>query len=173
MLNRNILEEIMMKYGLKRQNNPPIVIAKPIPHSEPTSAPPPPPVIKFSRSRKKSFARKGAGTSEPTESEEEDHTEEHVLEGSTLPGEASESQPSTQSSPYEPPPLMEVKLEVEDMTADEFERYGWTDRITFGQLACLDAERANVKHPLVRGKGKGKGKGKAREGKERERTCRL
>ena len=49
------------------------------------------------------------------------------------------------------------------MTADEFERYGWTDRITFDQLACLDAERANVKHLLVKGKGKGKGKGKSRE----------
>ena len=31
------------------------------------------------------------------------------------------------------------------MTADEFERYGMTDMITFGQMACLDAERANAK----------------------------
>ena len=54
---RNILEEIMMKYGLKRQVNPPIVIATPIPPSEPTSAAPPPPVVKFSGSRKKSCAK--------------------------------------------------------------------------------------------------------------------
>ena len=30
---KNIVEEIMMKYGLKRPNHPPIVIAKPIPAS--------------------------------------------------------------------------------------------------------------------------------------------
>ena len=39
---QNIIEEIMMKYGLKRQNHPPIVIAKPIPPPKSTSAPPPP-----------------------------------------------------------------------------------------------------------------------------------
>ena len=77
---QNILEKIMMKYGLKRQANPPIVIATPIP-SEPTSAPPPSPIIKFNRSRKKSFARKGAGTSESSESEEEEprgRSEDHM-----------------------------------------------------------------------------------------------
>ena len=46
------------------------------------------------------------------------------------------------------------------MTADEFERYGMTDMITFGQMACLDAERANAKASQERRKGKGKGKGK-------------
>ena len=62
---KNIVEEIMMKYGLKKINHPPIVIAKPIPSSsgqtsetpasEQTSAPPPPsePAVKFSESRKK------------------------------------------------------------------------------------------------------------------------
>ena len=63
---RNILEEIMMKYGLKRQNNPPIVIATPIPPSEPFSAPPPP-VVSYSQSRKKHVARKANGTSAPAE----------------------------------------------------------------------------------------------------------
>ena len=95
---QNILEEILLKYGLRRQDNPPIVIANPISPSEPTSAPPPPPVVKFSRSRKKSFAKKGAGTSEPTVSEEEvsaGHTEPSELERTTLPGEASETQSST------------------------------------------------------------------------------
>ena len=55
----------MMKWGLKKINHPPIVIAKPIPTSsgqtsetpasEQTFAPPPPsePAIKFSESRKK------------------------------------------------------------------------------------------------------------------------
>ena len=95
---RNILEEIMMKYGLKRQECPPVVIATLIPPSEPTFVPPPPPVVNFSRSRKKSFAKKGAGTSEPTVSEEEvsaGHTEPSELERTTLPGEASETQSST------------------------------------------------------------------------------
>ena len=165
---QNIIEEIMMKYGLKRQANPPIVIATPIP-SEPTSAPPPSPIIKFSRSRKKSLVKKGAGTSEPTESEEEDtvdHTEEHELERSTQPGEASEPQSSTQAPPEEIPPLVEVKLEVEDMTPEEFERYGWTDRLTFEQFTCLDAERANAKHPQGKGKGKGKGKAKSSQAED-------
>ena len=39
---RNIIEEIMMKYGLERINHPPMVIAKPIPPLKSTSAPPPP-----------------------------------------------------------------------------------------------------------------------------------
>ena len=49
---KNIVEEIMMKWGLKKINHPPIVIAKPIPSSsgetletsasEQSSAPPPP-----------------------------------------------------------------------------------------------------------------------------------
>ena len=47
------------------------------------------------------------------------------------------------------------------MTPEEFERYGWTDRITFDQLVCLDAERANAKHSQEKGKGKGKGKAKS------------
>ena len=48
------------------------------------------------------------------------------------------------------------------MTPEEFERYGYTDRISFGQMACLDAERARAKstQPMSKGKGKGKGKGK-------------
>ena len=63
---RNIIEEIMMKYGLERQNHPPMVIAKPIPSPKSTSAPPPPvvpsseptsapppSVVKYSESRKK------------------------------------------------------------------------------------------------------------------------
>ena len=116
---RNILEEIMMKYGLKRQDHPPIVIAKPIPPSEPSSSP-----VSFSKSRKKHVARKGTGTSEPTESEEEDsagHTEPSELERTTQPGEASDP---LSAPPYVPPPLVEIKLEVEDMTPEEFERYG-------------------------------------------------
>ena len=84
---RNIVEEIMMKYGLKKTNHPPIVIAKPIPSSpghtsetpasEQTSAPPPPsePAVKFSESRKKAaaskHANKGATSTESAESEEE------------------------------------------------------------------------------------------------------
>ena len=69
---------------------------------------------------------------------------------------------STQAPPEEIPPLVEVKLEVEDMTPEEFERYGWTDGLTFDQFAHLDAERANAKHTdSLNRKGKGKGKGKA------------
>ena len=161
---QNIIEEIMMKYGLKRQNNPPIVIAKPIPPSEPFSAPPPP-VVKFSGSRKKTCAKKGAGTPESSESEEEEprgRSEDHESERVSQAGEASEPQSSTQAPPV--PPLVEVKLEVEDMTPEEFERYGWTDRLTFDQFAHLDAEMGHAKHPdslKRKGKGKGKGKGKS------------
>ena len=57
------------------------------------------------------------------------------------------------------PILKEVKLEIEDMTPKEFERYGYTDKISFGQMACLDAERARAKPSQPIGKGKGKGKG--------------
>ena len=48
------------------------------------------------------------------------------------------------------------------MTPEEFERYGFTDKISFGQMACLDAERARAKptQPIGKGKRKGKGKGK-------------
>ena len=48
------------------------------------------------------------------------------------------------------------------MTPEEFERYGYTDKFSFGQMACLDAERARAKptQPISKGKGKGKGKGK-------------
>ena len=41
------------------------------------------------------------------------------------------------------------------MTPEEFERYGYTDRLTQEQFFVLDAERANAKR-----KGKGKVKGK-------------
>ena len=59
------------------------------------------------------------------------------------------------------PPLVEVKLEVEDMTPEEFERYGYTDRLTQEQFFVLDAERAKAK---MKGKGKVKGKGKSSDG---------
>ena len=149
---RNFIEEIMMKYGLKRQANPPIVIATPIP-PEPTSAPPQSLMIKFKKSRKKQVARKSTGTSEPTESKQEVPIVQTEV--------ASETQSPSQEA-YVPPPLKEVKLEIEDMTAEEFERYGWTDKLSFGQMACLDAERANAKPAQVKGKGKGKSKGKGK-----------
>ena len=40
---KNIVEEIMMKWGLKKINHPPIVIAKPIPASSGQVSDPPPP----------------------------------------------------------------------------------------------------------------------------------
>ena len=82
-----------------------------------------------------------------------------------LQGEASEPQSSTQEQAQtvdsEVPPEVVVKLEVEDMTPEEFERYGNTDRLTYEQLFVLDAERAHAK-ALQEKKGKGKGKGKAK-----------
>ena len=82
-----------------------------------------------------------------------------------LQGEASEPQSSTQEQAHavdsEVPPEVVVKLEVEDMTPEEFERYGNTDRLTYEQLFILDAERAQAKD-LQEKKGKGKGKGKAK-----------
>ena len=56
---------------------------------------------------------------------------------------------------------MVVKLEVEDMTPEELDRYGGTNRLTFEQVQVLDAERADVLNVQTRVKGKGKGKGKA------------
>ena len=154
---RNIIEEIMMKYGLEKINHPPMVIANPIPSlSEPTSAPPPS-VVKYSESRKKAVARKHANKS--TTSTASAVSEQEV------PSVQAEIVPETQSSSQEqhaPPILKEVKLEIEDMTPEEFERYGFTDKISFGQMACLDAERARAKptQAISKGKGKGKGKGK-------------
>ena len=136
------------------------MIARPIPPSEPTSAPPPPPpsVVRYSSSRKKSCVKKGAGTAESSESEEEprDRSEDHESERISQTGEASEPQSSTQA--HLVPPLVEVKLEVEDMTPEEFERFGYTDRLTQEQFFVLDAERAKAQR---KGKGKVKGKGKA------------
>ena len=131
-LNRNIIiEEIMMKYGLERQNHPPIVIAKPIPSSsgptsaipsEPTSAPPPS-AVKFSESRKKAVARKHANkSSTSTESAESEQEIPSV--------QAEQEIPSVQAITI----LKEVKLEIEDMTPEEFEKYGYTDKISFGQM---------------------------------------
>ena len=138
---RNIIEEIMMKYGLERQNHPPIVIAKPIPPPEPTSAPPPSAV----KTRKKAFARKGANkgttSTESAESEQE------------IPSVQAEQEiPTVQAIPI----LKEVKLEIEEMTPEEFERYGYTDKISFGEMARLDAERAkgNPTQPIGKGKRK-------------------
>ena len=82
---KNIVEEIMMKYGLKKINHPPIVIAKPIPSSsgptsatppsEPTSAPPPS-AVKYSESRKKAVARKHANKSTASTASAESEQEE-------------------------------------------------------------------------------------------------
>ena len=154
---RNIIEEIMMKYGLEKINHPPMVIVKPIPSPfEPTSAPPPS-VVKYSESRKKAVARKGANKSATTTAPAESEQEVPSVQAEVVPETQSPSQES-----YAPPPLKEVKLEIEDMTAEGFERYGWTDKLSFGQMTCLDAERACAKPTQVKGNGKGKGKGKGK-----------
>ena len=175
---KNIVEEIMMKWGLKRPNHPPIVIAKPIPassgqeseipSSEQSSAPPPSSdtTVTFSESRKKTVARKRAKkviASTESESEEEILSGQPVQESSSARVE--QEIPVVQAVPI----LKEIKLEIEDMTPEEFERYGFTDKISFGQLACLDADRAKAKptQSVAKGKGKGKGKGK-RKGQEVE-----
>ena len=177
---RNIVEEIMMKYGLKKVNHPPIVIAKPIPSSsgetletpasEQSSAPPPPsePAVKFSESRKKAVARKrankGATSTESAESEEETPSDQPERETTSV--QVEQEIPSIQAVPI----LKEIKLEIEDMTPEVFEKYGYTDRLSFGQMACLDADRASAKlTPSIsksKGKGKGKGKRKAQEVEE-------
>ena len=170
----------MMKYGLKKINHPPIVIAKPIPTSsgqtsetpasEQSSAPPPPsePAVKFSESRKKAIARKrakkGAASTESAESEEETPSDQPEQETTTV--QVEQEIPLVQAVPI----LKEVKLEIEDMTPEEFEKYGYTDRLTFDEMACLDAERASAKPtPSIsksKKKSKGKGKRKAQEVEE-------
>ena len=82
-----------------------------------------------------------------------------------LQGEASEPQSSTQEQAQtvdsEVLPEVVVKLEVEDMTPKEFERYSNTNRLTYEQLFVLDAERAQAKDLQEKRKGKGKGKAKS------------
>ena len=55
------------------------------------------------------------------------------------------------------------------MTPEEFEKYGFTDRLTFGQMACLDADRASAMPtpPIIKSKKKSKGKGKGKPRKLR------
>ena len=64
------------------------------------------------------------------------------------------------------PILKEVKLEIEDMTPEEFEKFGFTDKLSFGQMACLDADRASALPTPPISKSKGKGKRKAQEVEE-------
>ena len=169
---REMVEEIIMKWGLKRPNHPPIVIAKPvpassgqeseIPSSEQSSDPPPSsePAARFSAPRKKAVARKRArkliATTESDESEEE--TPSDLPEQGTSSAQVVQENPVVQAVPI----LKEVKLEIEDMTPEEFEKYGFTDKLSFGQMACLDAERASAMPtpPISKSKGKSKGKGK-------------
>ena len=97
---KNIVEEIMMKYGLKKINHPPIVIAKPIPSpsgptsaappSEPTSAPPPS-VVRYSESRKKVVARKRANKSTTSTETAESEQEIPSVQAEIIP----ETQPSS------------------------------------------------------------------------------
>ena len=176
--NQEILEEIMMRWGLKRTSHPPIVIAKPIPstfgttstpQAEPTSAsteqssvPPPSsePTVQFSDSRKKAVARKRAKhiiASTESESEEEETPSGQPMQESSS-ARVEQGIPEVQAVPI----LKEIKLEIEDMTPEEYERYGFTDRLSFGQMACLDADRASAMPtpPISKSKGKSKGKGK-------------
>ena len=165
----NLFEELCMKYEFKRPEPPAVVIAKPIPPSAPALVPPP---VNFSKSRvKKTLAKKKVASSPSASSDSEEESivtpEDIETERVPLQGEASEPQSSTQEQAQtvdsEVPPEVVVKLEVEDMTPEEFERYGYTNRLTQEQLFVLDAERAHAKHLQERkGKGKGKGKGKAK-----------
>ena len=171
-ISRKIVEEIMMKWGLKKINHPPIVIAKPIPassgqaseipSSEQSSAPPPSsePAVTFSESRKKAVAKKRTrkiiATTETAESDEE--TPSDLPEQGTSSAQIEQEIPVVQAVPI----LKEVKLEIEDMTPEEYEKYGFTDKLSFGQMACLDADRASAMPtpPISKSKGKSKGKGK-------------
>ena len=126
-----------MKYGLERTIHPPIVIAKPIPASsgqasefptsEQSSAPPPPsePTIRISEPRKKAVARRRArkiiASTESDESEEE--TPSDLPEQGTSSAQVEQETPVVQAVPI----LKEVKLEIEDMTPEEFEKFGFTD----------------------------------------------
>ena len=168
--NQEILEEIMMRWGLKRTSHPPIVIAKPIPSTFGTTSTPPSsePTVQFSDSRKKAFARKrDKHIIASTESESE---EEETPSGQPMQ-EPSSARVEHETPVVEAAPILkEVKLEIEDMTPEEFEKYGYTDRLTFDEMACLDAERACAKPtPSIsksKKKSKGKGKRKAQEVEE-------
>ena len=162
----NLLDELRMKYGLKKPEPLVRVIAKPIPPSEPAPESRP---ISFSKARVKSLAKKKVASSPRASSDSEEESivapEDVETERVPLQGEASEPQSSTQEQAQtvdsEVPPEVVVKLEVEDMTPEEFERYGNTDRLTYEQLFVLDAERAQAKDLQEKRKGKGKGKAKS------------
>ena len=159
----NLLDELRMKYGLKRPEPLVRVIAKPIPPSEPAPVSRP---ISFSKSRVKIVARKKVTSSPRASADSEEESivapEDTETERVPLQGEASEPQSSTQEQAQtvdsEVLPEVVVKLEVEDMTPEEFERYGNTDRLTYEQLFVLNAERAQAKDLQEKRKGKGKGK---------------
>ena len=128
------------------------------PRAEPTSAPPPSsePTVQFSDSRKKAVARKRAKhIIASTESESE---EEETPSGQPMQESSSARVEQVQAVPI----LKEIKLEIEDMTPEEYEKYGFTDKLSFGQMACLDADRASAMPtpPISKSKGKSKGKGK-------------
>ena len=131
----NLFEELRMKYGFKRPEPLVRVIAKPIPPSEPAPVSQP---LSFSKSRVKAVARKKRASSNATSKSEEksDASPENTeTERVPLQGKASEPQSSTQEQAQtvgsEVPPEVVVKLEVEDMTPEEFERYGNTDILTY------------------------------------------
>ena len=108
-------------------------------------------------------ANKGTTSTKPAVREEEKPSDQPEQETASV--QVEEEIPSVQAIPI----LKEIKLEIEDMTPDEFERYGCTDKLSFGQMACLDAERARAKptQPIKRAKEKAKAKGKGKPRKLR------
>ena len=141
-----VLEEIMLKYGYTRSEPPVRVRAVPIPPSAPTSTPASP-LVKFSKTRVKRAVKKGTGISEPADSEEESENQASTFQSSV--------REQAQKVMDDIPPEVVVKLEVEDLTPEELERFNGNNKLTFEQFTVLDADRANA---LAKEKGKGKGK---------------
>ena len=140
----------MLKYGYTRSEPLVRVRAVHIPPSAPTSTPASP-VVKFSKTRVKRAVKKGTGISEPADSEEESENQASAFQSS--------AREQAQKVMDDIPPEVVVKLEVEDLTPEELERFNGNHKLTFEQFTVLDADRANaLAKEKVKGKGKGIGK---------------
>ena len=122
------------------------VRAVPIPPSAPTSTPASL-VVKFSKTRVKRAVKKGTGSSEPADSEEEPENQASTFQSSV--------REQAQKVMDDIPPEVVVKLEVEGLTTEELERFNGNNKLTFEQFTVLDADRANA---WAKEKAKGKGK---------------
>ena len=160
------LAHLSQKYGLKRMPRPRIVIATPVLNpsalTPASSATPATPAAPSTRGRFKRTARKRVApppralSSGDSEEESIAAPDEIVIETVPQPQEASKTRIPTMTEQAQKddeaiPPEVEVKLEIEEMTPEEFDYFG-TNNLTFHQAQELDAMRANAQAAKRKGK---------------------